>query len=731
MFVWTKKNLKYALPLLLAVVVLVAIPTQPLSAEAKQCSVGQCRDASGQCVSGTANAADGTCIATTEGQTTAQSAAEKALDVTVDTIYKLSTAGIRKQINSILFIAMTWTGLTLAWAGMFLNVIITFTVQNMALFVQNVKGIDLAWQTIRDIINILFIFILLFIGINTILGSWSNSAFNSKIIPKVLIAALLINFSLFFTKVLIDTSNIITSEFYDVTSNLRSASPSPFGTIPNTGLSGAIFDATSLTSLVSDSSWFTTVLNLAQAEAGFDTSFTWKLLMINILQLVAAFVFIVIAFMFLSRFVILILLMITSPVGVIGMLIPQLGGQGKKWWTTLWGQLLFAPIFMIMMMVVVLIVSNSNFQTTINGATSGLSLGGTTQTLLTVVNVIISYFIVMFLTITALTVAKQTSGTAGSGFVKWGEKLAGFMTVGLATRAGKAVGGFAVRETVGAAGKELGRRYDTAVASGRFGKLFAGGVIDRTVRGGLKNIEAAKIPGTMSLAEEEKAIRERQKEVNQTEAEMKRDKKIDDGMKKIEEQLGPTGQGYDSTANEVKEFLEAASKMSEEQLKKLLEKRLDLLQNEHFAAALAPRHIDFIKKTDLIDDSTRGKILGAQKTGLQTRLTKAHDKAGEVERLLGGKPADVAALPDDVFINSTTGAPDLDVVLKLDKGTLAQIKSRGMEKAKRKKIADAIEAEYTRLNNVPPNQTTKNNLDEIERLSKIKKWLDNADNDFA
>jgi hypothetical protein len=69
----------------------------------------------------------------------------------------------------------------------------------------NQPFIDSAWGTIRDFSNMLFIFILLYTGIMTIFGAanWR------KVILQVVFIALIINFSLFFTKVVIDAGNIL------------------------------------------------------------------------------------------------------------------------------------------------------------------------------------------------------------------------------------------------------------------------------------------------------------------------------------------------------------------------------------------------------------------------------------------------------------------------------------------------------------------------------------------
>ncbi|TSC77984.1 MAG: Uncharacterized protein G01um101424_118 [Parcubacteria group bacterium Gr01-1014_24] len=70
-----------------------------------------------------------------------------------------------------------------------------------------------AWAVVRDLSNIFFILILLYIGIKIILGLGGSEV--KKMIAQIIIMALLINFSMFFTKIVIDASNILALIFYN------------------------------------------------------------------------------------------------------------------------------------------------------------------------------------------------------------------------------------------------------------------------------------------------------------------------------------------------------------------------------------------------------------------------------------------------------------------------------------------------------------------------------------
>src|SRR3989344_4382648 len=108
--------------------------------------------------------------------------------------------------------------LVVGLAGMLLNGAMYLTV-NMKDVLQGLPMVDSGWVVFRDVANMLFIFILLYIAIATIL----NVADTKKMLTTVIVTALLVNFSLFLTKVVVDASNIVALAFYN---KILSISPS-------------------------------------------------------------------------------------------------------------------------------------------------------------------------------------------------------------------------------------------------------------------------------------------------------------------------------------------------------------------------------------------------------------------------------------------------------------------------------------------------------------------------
>jgi len=119
------------------------------------------------------------------------------------------------------------SGWVLGASGLFFDIVINQTVENMATLVDSIAGIDIAWRVLRDMVNMIFIFALLYIAIATILRIEEYGA--KRLLARIIIVALLINFSLFFTKVAIDASNVLSAEFVNGIKQLNLDKPITIG----------------------------------------------------------------------------------------------------------------------------------------------------------------------------------------------------------------------------------------------------------------------------------------------------------------------------------------------------------------------------------------------------------------------------------------------------------------------------------------------------------------------
>ena len=143
----------------------------------------------------------------------------------------ISSLGPIGQLSiGILYTLMTLVAGLLGIAGLILNGILKISVTDLSTRL-SISSIETTWRVLRDLANMSFIFILLYEGIRMILGLEGSNV--KKVLSGIIIAAILINFSLFATKVVIDASNIITLGFYN---SIVSAGDT------STGLSGMLMN---------------------------------------------------------------------------------------------------------------------------------------------------------------------------------------------------------------------------------------------------------------------------------------------------------------------------------------------------------------------------------------------------------------------------------------------------------------------------------------------------------
>ncbi|MEK7184837.1 MAG: hypothetical protein AAB683_01730, partial [Patescibacteria group bacterium] len=146
-------------------------------------------------------------------------AASKAITLTPPPVVTASTiilnGATKSFINSVLAnIAdgiMSLVGSLLSITGVFLNLAITTTLR-IGEYQSKITAIGEIWIVIRNISSIFIIFLLIFYSIKTMLSVGTSNL--KSLITNVIVAGLLINFSLFFARTMIDASNLVSMQFY-------------------------------------------------------------------------------------------------------------------------------------------------------------------------------------------------------------------------------------------------------------------------------------------------------------------------------------------------------------------------------------------------------------------------------------------------------------------------------------------------------------------------------------
>ena len=294
-------------------------------------------------------------------------------------------------------------------AGWTLDKAVNYTVIDMGDNVRSIGAIETGWKVFRDLSNIVIIFVLLFIGIVTILHSQD---YNTKaLLTKLIAVALLINFSLFFTQVVIDSSNLISLQFYNRITTTKNVTG---GEDIIRGVGERYMDAFGLTTIYDGE-------KIIQPAIVYGKNTFFQIFLISVLGsvvfIVASFAFLAGAFLLIVRFVVLVFLMILAPLAFVGMILPSLSKHANRWWSALMRYAFFAPAYMILTWFVIEVINSEAFKYSI-GLDSGASFAA-------VVNggskAILFNFVIVIAFIIASVLISNYFGIIGSDAVmKWG-----------------------------------------------------------------------------------------------------------------------------------------------------------------------------------------------------------------------------------------------------------------------------------------------------------------------
>jgi len=376
--------------------------------------------------------------------------------------------------NGFYYLFFVPTSFLFALTGQLMDFSMGFTL-NSANYGKTTTGdsfVEKGWTITRDLSNILFIIILMWIAINMILGISKDK----KLLVNIILVGLLINFSLFFARIVIDVSNILAKIFYD---NMEVATPSIDGFNPNAwlsqgdkSLSVAIVDNVNPQVLFKESQSIKVNTGDGLADTGDTgaTSFIIVTLIMSAVNLLGMYIFLVVALAMFGRVAGLWIVMIFAPVAFISYLLPDGAKEvikemhHSKWWDSLIKQSLMVPVFLFFLYLILLFLKTGFLKGfgQFDHSTFGV-----------VLNVTIPLIVLVVLLNKAKTIAVEMSGEIGGALAK----------------VGAAVGGLALGGALGAYGK-LGR-----ATVGRVGQRIADSetMMNMQRRGGLTGWAAGQV----------------------------------------------------------------------------------------------------------------------------------------------------------------------------------------------------------------------------------------------
>lgn len=283
------------------------------------------------------------------------------------------------------------------------------------------NSIRTGWIIIRNLVNLAFIGTLIYAAVSQILGINKDIG---KTVVKIILAALLVNFSFFFAGTIIDASNFVTSKIYGEA--IYGGDPAKLSQL-NPFASGTSFEEVAESSPVSSRFMVVTKLGSVYAlkaddfeQGGMDFIQYFVLALAGgLLFSSAAAIFAVGAVFLLIRFVVIIILLITSPLGILhfaGIIVPGVSEWSKAWWNTLFAQALF-PVVYVLLIGIALKIMEEGISPLVIGSTTFFDLvtksdGNAFYTNINLILVfLISYAFLFFALRAASSIAQQQAVT--------------------------------------------------------------------------------------------------------------------------------------------------------------------------------------------------------------------------------------------------------------------------------------------------------------------------------
>lgn len=351
----------------------------------------------------------------------------------------VSFASVGSYVGNMLMQIGSWvTGM----GGTLLQLAIEELVFGMGDMINN-KGlgivIDANWQVIRDLCNLAFIFGFIYVGVRTIIDP--ESADTKQFLARIIIGAILINFSLFFAKFVIDVSNFTSVQIYE---NIATRNG---GTLE--GLENPI--AASFANAMGVAGIYNNLQPEELEEVTGAGAFTFYLLG-TITLMVAGFILAAGAFLLIIRFVALVLIMMFSPLLFAATVFPQT----KEFSIRLWGYLInyafFAPVYLFLLLVSLRVVEKITTQLRGTDQFTDAFQGKVDS-----FGVLLNFIIVALFMIFPLMIAKKMSIAGADTAINWGNTIRKKSQSLLGGAVGGATAGLAARSMRATVGSSMNR----------------------------------------------------------------------------------------------------------------------------------------------------------------------------------------------------------------------------------------------------------------------------------
>jgi len=206
--------------------------------------------------------------------------------------------------------------------------------------------IHIGWQIVRDIANLGFVLVIIIIAFATILRFEQYGV--SKLLPRLIAAAIIVNFSFAIGAAFINFSNVLTNFFAARALGKRDVSMAD-KVLPGWDLSASLADAFGPQRFFINTGPQPPTGDEAGGLTEFGTAVLTSiadLIFIVVFTFMGAIVIFALAFMLLIRYLYLTFLMILAPLVWLFWVIPKMESMFHKWWDSFFRWVFFAPASM-------------------------------------------------------------------------------------------------------------------------------------------------------------------------------------------------------------------------------------------------------------------------------------------------------------------------------------------------------------------------------------------------
>ena len=310
---------------------------------------------------------------------------------------------VNNMLAGIANILLGLTSTLVIVSGIFLSISINITT-HIGDFFNSIPALKDVWVVVRNISSMFIIFMLLYTSITTILGGGTSNL--KKLVGNIIMVGLLINFSLFFTKVLIDTSNLVSLQFYRAIAPNTSENFSTGKVFTDGGLSNVFMSSLKIPQIYQNKG----VLTAVDVSASIFFATVGGMIM----MITASISFFAAAIMFTVRTGILLFIMALSPLFFAAMIFPQAKEKADGLKKLFFNQLIFMPAYLFLMYISLRLISSPEFSAIFNQNATGIAQAGEAAFGPTFVGIIIQYIIALFFINAPLVFALKAGGMGAS-----------------------------------------------------------------------------------------------------------------------------------------------------------------------------------------------------------------------------------------------------------------------------------------------------------------------------